>query len=99
MTSLTTDQGNDEIVEMVKVSVEDSGAKIPAEHLQRAFDRFSTEHGATHRQGSLGLAVCKEIIARHQGEIWVDTGTMGGVQVCFTVPVGHLRMITETFDV
>lgn len=50
----------------VKITIEDHGIGIPAEHLQKIFDPFFT----TKRKGSgLGLAVCHSIVVKHNGYI------------------------------
>lgn len=59
----------------VHVSVRDDGRGIPAEDLPHVFDRFY-RGGAddSHVQGTgLGLAISKEIIDRHNGEIWAES--------------------------
>lgn len=50
----------------VKITIDDHGIGIPAEHLQKIFDPFFT----TKRKGSgLGLAVCHSIVVKHNGYI------------------------------
>ena len=60
----------------VEVSIDNTGAAIPAEHLPRLFDRFYRVDGARHRtsEGSgLGLAIARSIIRAHGGEISVSS--------------------------
>lgn len=59
---------------MVHVSVGDQGKGIPPEDIPRLFERFYRVE--KHRgQGStgLGLAICKHIVERHHGRIWVES--------------------------
>jgi len=54
---------------IIRVSFVDNGSSIPAEHLDRLFDPFSTTIG--ERNGtSLGLGVCHSIITEHGGKIF-----------------------------
>jgi signal transduction histidine kinase len=68
----------------VKVTVADTGTGIDHALLPRIFERgVSGERGG---QG-LGLAICKEIVAGHGGEITVDSEPGKGTAVRFTLPV------------
>lgn len=62
--------------ERVHLIVADTGIGIPADELERIFDRFyqvdSSERRA-YRGTGLGLSICKHIIERHQGRIWADS--------------------------
>lgn len=63
-----------------RVDIRDSGAGIPAMHLQRIFEEYTSYAGGRDRSGGgLGLAICKMIALRHDGDIWAentDTGPM-----------------------
>jgi hypothetical protein len=62
----------------VQVSVEDSGAGIPAEKLPYVFDRFwQAEHAARSGAG-LGLAIAKGIVDAHGGTIWAESMSSSG---------------------
>lgn len=60
--------------------VEDQGIGIPAEDRERIFQPFArasnVEAGNVPGLG-LGLAIAKEIVERHRGRIWVDSGEAG----------------------
>ena len=58
--------------EKVRISFEDNGAGIPAEHLGQVFDPFFTTKDVGEGTG-LGLSVAYGIIKDHQGEIRVDS--------------------------
>jgi PAS domain S-box-containing protein len=67
----------------LRISVDDSGPGVPDSERGRLFDSFYT----TKPDGmGMGLPICRSIIERHGGEIWVDSGTAGGARFCFTLP-------------
>ena len=53
---------------VVKMVVQDDGPGMPEEQLHLVFDRY--RHGPG-RHG-LGLAICKEFVELHGGEIWAE---------------------------
>jgi signal transduction histidine kinase len=69
------------------VSVSDNGIGIPSEHRESIFTMFSRLEQSTDRPGSgIGLAICHRVVQAHGGRLWVEDGTAGGVQMCFTLP-------------
>src|SRR5918993_4587255 len=68
----------------VWMSVSDSGAGIPAEHLPRVFDRFYKADRARSDTGSgLGLSIVKAIVERHGGQVHVRSTP--GVETSFGI--------------
>ena len=69
--------------------VADQGIGIPAEHLERIFDRFYRVYGGGRRVPGtgLGLAICRRIIQAHNGHIWVESTPDVGSRFCFDLPV------------
>ena len=58
----------------LKISVQDTGAGIPAENMAKIFDPYySTKDTYSQKGLGLGLAVCYSIIKRHDGLITVDS--------------------------
>lgn len=58
----------------VRLSIENSGETIPAEHLPRLFDRFYRVDSSRHRQADgagLGLAITRSILRAHGGQALV----------------------------
>jgi len=66
----------------VEIQVADTGPGISAEHLDRLFEPGFTTKGKRVGMG-LGLAICREIIDRHAGEVTVASQV--GVGTTFTV--------------
>lgn len=76
----------------VKLATEDNGIGIPRDQLERIFDRFTqVEASATRRyEGSgIGLALVKEIMTLHGGEISVESTLGRGSTFTITLPRGR----------
>jgi signal transduction histidine kinase len=73
----------------VRLTVADTGAGIPAEHLPHIFEKFYQVPGVPHAGGAgLGLAIVREIITAHGGEVSVNSRPGAGTAFSFTLPVG-----------
>jgi len=71
------------------LTVEDTGSGIPADQLDRVFERFQQveDNQAGKPKGTgLGLPICKEIIAHHGGEIGVESEEGEGSTFFFSLP-------------
>jgi signal transduction histidine kinase len=72
--------------------VEDEGVGIPQDELPLIFDRFfraSTARSGSQRGLGLGLAICKEIIERHQGQIWATSEEGKGSRFTVMLPLAE----------
>lgn len=72
------------------LEVEDSGPGVPQSALGRLFDRHYSVYADGRRASGgagLGLAICKEIITAHGGEITAVLGVMGGLCIRIGLPL------------
>jgi PAS domain S-box-containing protein len=80
----------------VKLAVTDNGIGIPDDQKEKVFDKFyRIDNSTTRVEGGsgLGLAITKELVALHDGRIWVETGQDGGC--CFNVLIPAAENSTD----
>lgn len=75
---------------MIKVFVVDTGIGIPADAVDKVFDRFfQVESHLTRKHGGmgLGLSIAKAMIEMHNGQIWCESKEGTGSLFCMMLPV------------
>jgi len=77
----------------VVIRVQDTGVGIAREDLRRVFDRFAQADGSAtreHEGTGIGLALSKELVELHEGEIWAESEGLGhGTTICVRLPIGE----------
>jgi two-component system sensor histidine kinase KdpD len=74
------------LAQEVIVSIADHGPGIPADEIDKIFDKFYRGQTQDSKGMGLGLAICKGIIQAHHGNIAAESRAEGGTQIRFTLP-------------
>lgn len=83
----------------VRLQVQDTGIGIPEDKLGDVFERFYQVDGSATREHNgqgVGLAICRDIVAHHDGRIWADNVETGGT--LFTVLLPRRPVVVQSAD-
>jgi len=85
--------------DMIQVSVQDTGIGMNEGQIKKVFDEFYKADISTHELHSsgLGLSICKRIVEKHGGNIWVESPGPGkGSIFYFTLKKGRKKNVMVT---
>lgn len=75
------------IEEQIFIQIEDDGKGIKSEDYKKAFKPFNKLDMSTKQGYGLGLAIAKNIISAHGGDIFLEKSQIGGLKVSIKLPI------------
>lgn len=95
-----TIEGNKRDDQTILFTIKDTGIGMDKEQVSKIFNEFykGNSQKSEFKSSGLGLTICKRIIERHQGKIWVESEGIGkGSTFYFTIPEKHTNSNNEKF--
>ena len=89
------------INEQIEITVADTGIGIPADKLDRIFESFEQVNGSIAREYGgigLGLAITKQLIQLHGGNIRAESTLGNGSRLIFTLPLSNGKVESKQQD-
>jgi len=80
----------------ILIAVKDTGIGISSDELKKIFNKFYQAYTGDDRRNEgtgLGLYICKEIIRKHNGEIWAESKLQEGSQFYIKLPYIHKMIV------
>ncbi len=77
-----------------QISIRDTGVGMDQETVDKLFDKNSnvTTYGTNNEKGTgLGLSLCKEMVEKNKGTIWVESTLRKGSTFFFTLPIAQKK--------
>jgi len=81
-------QGEKEIY--VRILFEDNGIGFDEKYIEKIFTVFQKLHGQKYEGSGIGLAICKKIVSRHNGNIEAKSMLNNGATFIVTLPINPL---------
>jgi signal transduction histidine kinase len=80
---------------VVRIDVDDEGPGVPPDERDRIFEPFQRGDrsvGTVVVGSGIGLAVVRQIVAAHDGRVWVEDAPGGGARFSFELPALHTAL-------
>ena len=87
---ITLDVDKTGIKPLVVIKFEDNGVGVAKQHLAQLFEYlYRVENSRNRKTGGagLGLSICAHIVAAHQGEIFAEQSSLGGLAIVIQLPL------------